>query len=181
MSETLTFEYLGTPRAERRRPPLLAIAALVILVAVVGGFLWWAESVKSRTTDELAAVFAESIARADSGEKQVQGTLAYASPLIWSADVPADVRAGLRAVVEDSAADVSDDFVALRARLEGAMVLPWHEDQALAKEELLALLQAQQGRFDGIAADASDIDLVLAGGPLQTGVVVDALRQAGAR
>lgn len=181
MSEALTFEYLGTPRAERRRPPVLVVVVLTLLVAVVGGFLWWAESVRSRTTDELAAVFAESVARADSGERQVQGTLAYASPLIWSADVPADVRAGLRAVVEDSAADVSTDFGALQTRLEGTLVLPWHESQAKAKAELLALLTAQRGRFDGIAADASDIDLVLAGGPLQTGVVVDALRQAGAR
>ena len=181
MTETAAFEYLGSPRAERRRPPLIVIGALVLLAAVVAGFLWWAESVREQTTVELGEVFAASVARADSGERQVQGTLAYASPMIWSAEAPGDVREGLRALVEESAAEVSSDFEALQERLERALVLPWHEDQAFARDELLGLLAAQQARFAGIAEDAADIDLVLAGGPLQTGVVLDALRQAGVR
>ena len=42
----------------------------------------------------------------------------------------------------------------------GTTVLPWQEPQAAARAELLALIDAQRERFDGIARDASDIDRV---------------------
>jgi hypothetical protein len=100
--------------------------------------------------------------------------------MIWSAAVPEDVRDDLRALVEASAADVAADLGVLRDRVAATTVLPWHEPQAEARTELLALIDAQRDRFARIAADASDIDRVLADGPLPTGAVADALRSAGA-
>ena len=120
------------------------------------------------------------MAGAAAGERQVQGTLAYASPMIWSSAVPEGVRDDLRALVEASAAEVSGDLAVLRERVAGTTVLPWQEPQAAARAELLALIDAQRERFDGIARDASDIDRVLADGPLPVGAVADALRSAGA-
>ena len=180
MSNAVAFEYLG---AEPRRRPrwLPAVGGVLAAVAVVVvAFLWWSDTVRQAATDELAVVFADAQARAASGERQVQGMLAYASPTIWSAEAPEDVRAGLRDIVEASAADVAADLSALRDRAAAATILPWHREQQVAQAELLALVAAQQARFDGIAADLTDIDLVLAGGPLPTGGVAEALRSAGA-
>lgn len=180
MSNVVTFEYLG---AEQRRRPrwLPAVGGVLAAVAVVVvAFLWWSDTVRQSATDELAQVFADAQARAASGERQVQGTLAYASPLIWSAEAPEDVRAGLRAVVEASAADVAAELSVLRERAAAATILPWHREQQVAQSELVDLVAAQQARFEGIAADITDIDVVLAGGPLPTGGVAEALRSAGA-
>ena len=180
MSGTVTFEYLGAEQRPRPRwlPAAGAVAAVLALLAA--GLLWWSDHVRSSAAEELAVVFADAQSRAASGERQVQGTLAYASPLIWSADVPEDVRAGLRDLVEASAADVAADLAAMRERAAGTSIWPWHREQAVAQAELVALIEAQRARFDGIAADVTDIDLVLADGPLPVGGVAEALRAAGA-
>ena len=180
MSDTLTLEYLGTPERGRRRLPMIVLGVLVALAAVAAGFLWWSDAVRQQANGDLVVAFGESSARAAYGERQVQGTLAYASPMIWSAAVPEDVRDDLRALVEASAADVAADLGVLRDGVAATTVLPWHEPQAEARTELLALIDAQRERFARIAADASDIDRVLADGPLPTGAVQEALRSAGA-
>jgi hypothetical protein len=59
-------------------------------------------------------------------------------------------------------------------------VLPWQDAQLEARAALVALIDAQRARFDGIARDARDIDRVLADGPLPTGSVARALSAAGA-
>jgi len=180
MSETETLEYLGTDDRAPRRAPFVVAAVIGLIAAAAAGFLWWSDSVRAAANEELAAAFSESVAGAAAGERQVQGTLAYTSPMIWSASVPESVRDDLRALVEASAAEVSGDLGALRERVAGTTVLPWQEPQAAARAELLALVDAQQARFDGIARDASDIDRVLADGPLPVGAVSAALRAAGA-
>ena len=180
MSNAVTFEYLGVE--QRRRPRWLPAigGVLAALAVIVVAFLWWSDTVRQAAADELAQVFADAQARAASGERQVQGTLAYASPMIWSAEAPEDVRAGLRDIVEASAADVAADLSGLRDRAAAATILPWHREQEAARAELLDLVDAQQARFAGIAADLTDIDIVLADGPLPTGGVAEALRSAGA-
>jgi hypothetical protein len=180
MSEVPALEYLGSHERERRRAPRV-VAAVVLAVAVAAaGFLWWADSVRADANAELAAAFAESSARATTGEGQVQGTLAYASPMIWSSAVPEHVRASLRALVEASAADVADDLSRIEERVSATTILPWHDTQENARAQVLALIDAQRSRFAGIANDASDIDIVLAGGPLPTGAALAALRASGA-
>lgn len=180
MSEAVAMEYLGSPDRERRRAPWVAGGVFLLMAVLVAGALWWADAVRARANDQLVAAFEASAARADSGERQVMGTLAYASPMIWSTAVPPEVRAGLRGLVESSAADVADDLARLGEEAAATLVLPWHEPQAAARAEVLALIAAQRDRFEGIANDASDIDLVLAGGPLPTGAALTALRASGA-
>lgn len=173
-------EYLGTPPSERRRVPRAVTAGLVLAAVVAAGAVVGSEATRQAANNRLLDTFLVADARASSGERQVLGTLAYASPMIWSTSVSAEVRAGLRAVVEESAAEVAADFAALRETATGTLVLPWHTAQADARTELVALLDDQQARFDGIARDASDIDLVLAGGPLPNGAALAALRASGA-
>ena len=173
-------EYLGTPGREPRRAPRAVLALVVLLAVSAGGFLWWADSVQRSATEQLAAAFEASAARAASGERQVQGTLAYASPMIWSASVPETVREGLRALVEESAAEVAADLAAISAEASDTLVLPWQEPQLEARRAVLALIEDQRVRFSGIAEDASDIDIILADGPVPTGVAVASLRASGA-
>jgi hypothetical protein len=180
MSDTVTLEYLSASAPDRRRAPYVVAAVIGLLALIAAGFLWWSDSVRSSANEELLATFEESAARSASGERAVQGMLAYATPLIWSADVPEDVRAGLRGVVEESAAVVAVDLLGLRERAAATMVLPWQQLQLEAQAELVALIDAQRARFDGIARDARDIDRVLADGPLPTGAAAEALRSAGA-
>ncbi len=180
MSDTVTLEYLGSAAPDRARAPYVVAAVVGLLAVLAAAFLWWSDSVRQGATEELAATFEEATARAASGERAVLGTLAYASPLIWSADVPEDVRDGLRGVVEESAAVVAADLVRLRERAEETAVLPWQEAQLEARAEVADLIDAQWVRFDGIAQDARDIDRVLADGPLPVGAAAEALRAAGA-
>lgn len=180
MSDTVTLEYLRSAAPDRGRAPYVVAVVVGLLAVLAAAFLWWSDSVRQGATEELAAAFEESTARAASGERAVQGTLAYATPLIWSADVPEDVRAGLRGLVEDSAAVVAADLVSLRDRAAQTVVLPWQQAQLEARAELVDLINAQWVRFDGIAQDARDIDRVLADGPLPVGAAAEALRAAGA-
>jgi type II secretory pathway pseudopilin PulG len=180
VSDTVTLEYLGTPAPDRRRTPYVVAAVIGVLVLAGAGFLWWSDSVRTSANEALASAFRESIDGAAAGERQVQGTLAYASPMIWSASVPEDVRDGLRALVEASAAEASGRLGVLRERVAATTVLPWQGPQAAARAELLALIDAQRARFDGIANDASDIDRILADGPLPVGAATEALRAADA-
>lgn len=181
MSDTLELEYLGTDGRPSRRAPRVVAAVIGLLALLAAGFLWWSDSVRSSANEALMTTFEESAARSASGERAVQGMLAYATPLIWSADVPEDVRAGLRGVVEESADVVAVDLARLREQAAATMVLPWQQPQLEAQAELVALIDAQRARFDGIARDARDIDRVLADGPLPTGAVAEALRAAGAK
>lgn len=152
MSGSVPLEYLGAATPDRRRAPRVVVAGLLALAAT--GFLWWSDSVRTSANEQLAAAFDQAVAGAAAGERRVQGTLAYASPMIWSASVPQDGRRDLGALVEAAAA---------------------------ARAELVALIDAQRTRFDRIASDASDIDRVLADGPLPVGAAAAAVRAAAGR
>lgn len=175
------FEYLGMEdRPAPRRRSVLAGIAVALVAVLVGGALWVNDHARSSANDELSSAFSEAAQQARIGEQSVISTLAYASPMIWSTQVTEDVRAGLRALVQDSAADVVARLDVVRDRAMSVRVLPWHAEQQRAKAEVLALLADQRERFAGIARDARDIDLVLAGGPIPTGAAASALRAAGA-
>ena len=176
----VSMEYIGTPERERRRVPGLVLASVLLLAAGAATFLWWADSVARTATLELATAFSASDSRAASGERQVQGTVAYASPMIWSTSVPEDVRASLRALVEETAADVAGDLAAIEEQAAAILVLPWQEPQLAARQEVLDLIEDQRARFAGISEDAGNIDMILADGPLPTGAALASLRASGA-
>ena len=176
------FEYLGADEGRApRRGPVIAGAVIAAFVVVVGLALWGNDHVRASANDDLATAFRTATQRADAGERVVISTLAYASPMIWSSQVGEDVRAGLRALVQGSAADVVGQLDEVRGQVSAVRVLPWHADQERARVALLDLIDEQRQRFAGIARDARDIDLVLAGGPIPTGAAASALRAAGAQ
>lgn len=175
------FEYLGRPDRPAPRRGRILLSAVVALVAVlVGGLLWVNDHVRSSANEDLATAFRAASQQAANGEQSVIGTLAYASPMIWSTQVSEDVRSGLRALVQGSAADVVVRLGLVRQQVAEVRVLPWQGEQVRARDALLALIDDQSARFAGMARDARDIDLVLAGGPLPTGAAQAALRAAGA-
>lgn len=177
---TTTIEYLGTPDTGGRRVGVLVTAAVVVVVVVGVAFAWWSDAVRTTANAEFVRALDSSTARVVSGDRQVQGTLAYASPMIWSTAVPADVRAGLRGLVETSAAEVSGELAGLAERVSAVSVLPWQDAQAQAREALLVLLAEQQRRFDRIASDAAAIGVVLGEDPPSSATVVASLRASGA-
>lgn len=180
MSQVLEFEYLGTPERQARRWPRLVAAAVAALAVLTGAFLWWSEQQRAEGNAELASAFARATKVADAGERRVQASVVYVSPLVWSPDIDETLRADLWDIVEGSAADVAADLQAVRERAVGTQVLPWHEEQTAARDALVALIDAQRERFLGIARDARNIDLILADGPLPTGPASQALRASGA-
>jgi hypothetical protein len=180
MTSGTTMEYIQTPRAERRRPTIALTIGVLALVAGALLFAWWSDSVRRATNDRLADVVAASSARVVTGEAVVTGTLAYASPMIWSAAVSEEVRAGLRAVVQDSAAQVAVDLAATRASAADVTVLPWQAAQATAREQVLSLLDTEIARFERIAADATTIGEVLGVDPPSAAAAVESLRASGA-
>lgn len=180
MSQLLEFEYLGTPERESRRWPRLVAAALVLVAVLTVAFLRWSEQQRAAGNAELAAVFERASSTAFAGENRVQASVAYVSPLVWSPDIDETLRSGLWDIVEGSAADVAADLLVVRERAVGTTVLPWHEEQAAARDALVALVDAQRERFLGISRNARNIDLILADGPIPTGPASQALRASGA-
>lgn len=176
------FEYLGAEEGRApRRGPMVAGALVAAFALLVGLVLWGNDHMRSAANEDLATAYRTTTQRADAGEQLVIATLAYASPMIWSSQVGEDVRAGLRALVQGSAAQVVGELDEVHDQVSSIRVLPWQHDQEHARETLLALIGEQRQRFAGIARDARDIDLVLAGGPIPTGAAASALRAAGAQ
>jgi hypothetical protein len=173
-------EYLGVDRRPRPRWVRFVVGALLAVLALAAVLAWWTEHQRASATEALAAGFTQAAQRADRGEVEVRTMLAYVAPAVWRWDLPDQTRADLWAVVEDAAADVAVDLDAIRTEVSDVRILPWQAEQAAAQAEVLALIDGQYARFDGMAADATDADLILAGGPLPTGAAMTALRAAGA-
>lgn len=154
-------EYLSTARPPARgRRVAVVLTAVIVVIAVA--FLWWNERVQHRADESLAAAVAEAQDRTRVGEATVLSTLAYASPMIWSASVPDGVRTDLRALVEASAARASDDLAKVRDDARRALVLPWQSGQLRTRERVLGLIDALRLRFDRIADNAAAIGPVMA-------------------
>jgi hypothetical protein len=178
-ANALPIEYLGhDPR--RRLPRRWAAVALAVAVALVMLPVWANAVVVDRANAAMSAAYAQSQRQIEIGEGEVLSTLAYAQPMIWSALWPESTRAGLRDLVQGSAADASERLAQTRAEVAGTLVLPWQSAQRDARIRLLALLDAEQARFARIAADARAIAEVLGSPRPPVAAVVDSLRASGA-
>ena len=151
-------EYLGEEPGGRR---LMVVAAVLALVAGVIGLGWWSQSTADSTNATLDIAVVDVQDQAAAGEAQVMGTLNYASPMIWSTTVSPDVRAGLRQLVQASAADVAGRLSVIRDAVADAPVLPWQADLARSRDRVLGLVDAYLTRFQQIARDAGRIGEVL--------------------
>jgi len=176
----MTVEYLATEAPPRQRHPWLVGIAITVLLAVVGGLLVWSDHLKNEANDSLSSAVIEAQERARVGEGRVLSTLTYANPMIWSQEVPEDVRAGLRGLVETSAAEASDALTEVVEQVTGLTILPWQSAQAEARERVLDLILAERVRFDRIAIDARDIGEALAVPRPQIEDAAAALRASGA-
>ena len=176
----MSVEYLATKAPPRQRRSWLTGLAILLVVAAVAGFSLVSDQVRRSTNQSLSRAVLEAQDRARIGEASVLSTLRYASPMIWSQEVPQDVRAGLRALVERSAGEVAATLSELATEVRGSTVLPWQGAQAEARDRVLDLILAERARFDRIAADARQIGPVLAEERPSEQDAVASLRASGA-
>lgn len=177
----MTIEYLETKAPPRQqRWSWLTALAVVLVLAAVAGFLVWSDQQKGAANESLSAAVFEAQERARVGEGRVMSTLTYASPMIWSTQVPEDVQAGLRALVERSATDAAAALAEIADSVAGIRLLPWQGPQQRARDAVLDLIVAERTRFDRIAADARQIGPVLAEARPSEEEALAALRASGA-
>ena len=176
----MSVEYLATEAPPRRRPSWLIGAAVLLVVTAVAGSSWWADGVRRDANQSMADALMTAQDQARIGEGRVMSTLTYASPMIWSTTVPEAVRAGLRELVEQSAADASATLTAVAYEVSGLRILPWQSAQLAARDRVLDFIAAERVRFDQITPYAANIGEVLSEpGPLPDAAFA-ALRASGA-
>ena len=173
----MTIEYLETKAPPRQRWSLLTGVVVVLVIAIAAAILVWSERAKSAANETFVQAVADAQDRARIGEGRVLSTLTYASPMIWSTEVPEDVRTGLRSLVETSAAEAAASLTQVADSVSAATVLPWQSAQQRARDAVLALVLAERARFDEIAADAREIGRAL---DLERPSAADALAALGA-
>jgi hypothetical protein len=159
----MTVEYLAAGPPAPPRWSRTALIVVPVLLALGIAVAWAADLTRQRAQAHLESVRSSAGQQVVAGEARVLSTLAYASPMIWSAAVPESVRAGLRTLVQDTAAEVS---AGLRREAEAArttLVLPWQADQQELREQVLLQIEGELVRFDRIAADARNLADVMAG------------------
>jgi hypothetical protein len=125
-------------RWTRRRR--LAVGAAVVLLAVAVAADRWVHAGEVRSA---RANLAAAEQAADHADGLLQSTFQYTSPLIVSTRASDQVRAGLRALVMQSAADGAAELRAVRRSVTASRVLPWHGDVRRSKEATLAFLDAK--------------------------------------
>lgn len=175
----MTVEYLAT-KAPSRRPSWLIGVAVLLVVAAVAGFLWWSDGVRRDALQSMADAVTTAQDRARIGQGRVMSTLAYTSPMIWSASVPEEVRAGLRELVELSAADASATLSSVADEVAGLRILPWQSAQLEARDQVLDFIAAERLRFDRITEYAGNLGEVLAEPDPLPDAALAALRASGA-
>ena len=134
----------------------LAVTAAVVLlaVAVAADRGVHAGEVRSARANLAAAEQA-----ADHADGLLQSTFEYSSPLIVSTRASDEVRAGLRALVMQAAADGAAELRAVRTSVADTSVLPWHTDVRRSREATLAFLDAKIAFLAAGARDYNQLDL----------------------
>ena len=130
-------------------------------------FAWWSDCRPRQANAEFVRALDASTARVAVRRPSVQGTLAYASPMIWSTAVPADVRAGLRDARGGAAPPRSSgDLAAVAGHgVGGARPAVAGRPGAGPRRRCWRCVERARARFDRIAADAAAIGLVCSAGP----------------
>jgi hypothetical protein len=138
-SELLEHGPVGSPRRWSRRRWLAAVA-VVALLALATAADRWVHADEVRVT---RANLALAQLTADHADGLIQSTFQYSSPLIVSTRASDQVRAGLRALVMQSAADGAAELRTMRSSVMASRVLPWHGDVRRSREATLAFLDAK--------------------------------------
>ncbi|HEY8727939.1 MAG TPA: hypothetical protein VIL94_00035 [Acidothermaceae bacterium] len=138
----------GSVEHARRAPKLIAIAVGLLVVA---GFVG-ADADRALRHREFTSLTATSIdgrATAQHAEALVESTRAYTMPLLGSAQP--DVRAGLAQLIANSAGQGVEAVRAVRAKVAGTVVLPWHGSLRKAKADELRYLDEWSAYLDTVA------------------------------
>ncbi|MDT7573168.1 MAG: hypothetical protein QOE05_3342 [Actinomycetota bacterium] len=142
---------IGTEPQRKRRLP----TALLAVAVVFAGALFAGNNVAER--HELDRLLARVDAAQDTiaySNHRVQATVDYTRPLLFGANVPADVRAGLQQLVAESAAGQVGSVEHERATAAAVSVLPWHRGMRRAKAALVTYLAARASYLRGVAANS---------------------------
>jgi len=134
-----------------RRPHLgrRARALLVAVVVVVAGSSWSLDQHRRNAefTTLLAAV-RQGQATIDDCDRRVASMIEYVSPLLHAEKTPPDVRAGLQQVVHASALQAAARLRAAAQAVAAISVLPWHREQAAARDTYAADLNARAAYYE---------------------------------
>ena len=141
-------------RWSRRR--WLALVVVVTLVALTTAADRW---VHAREVRVARANLALAQLTADHADGLLQSTFQYSSPLIVSTRASDEVRAGLRALVMQAAADGAAELRAVRTSVAETSALPWHTDVRRSREATLAFLDAKIAFLAAGARDYNQLDL----------------------
>lgn len=140
----------GDDRAPRTRRWVWLVAALAVVAALVA----WADGAqRGREFEAVVDRTAQGAQLARWADGLVGSTVQYASPLLISTRVPADVRAGLGDLVSQSAGRGAADLRQARTALAETTVLPWHSALRQARDAAVAYLDARLAFLDAVAAD----------------------------
>jgi hypothetical protein len=141
-------------RWSRRRWVAVAVALAVLALAFGADRRVHGDEVRTARANLATAVQA-----ADHADGLLQSTFEYSSPLIVSTRVPDEVRAGLRALVMQAAADGAAELRTVRASVARTDVLPWHTDTRRSREATLAFLDAKIAFLTEGSRDYNALDL----------------------
>jgi hypothetical protein len=141
----------GGGAASRRWWP----AALVVVLVIVSAAVAIGADQRSRAR-EFSALLVQ-VTRAQTSitysQGRIQSMVGYTSPQLTSARAPERVRAGLRKIVQDAAADRVGPLRTRRAAVAGLPVHGWHHEQRHARDAYLDHVDQQLGFVQAVAAD----------------------------
>jgi hypothetical protein len=132
------------------------VVALVLGAAgVVGNNV-----VERRELDRLLARVDSAQGTIAYSDRRVAATVDYTRPLLFGANVPANVRAGLQQLVADSAAGQVGAVEKERADAAEVSVLRWHRGLRRAKAALVAYLDVRVAYLRTVAGDSRTLYVV---------------------
>ena len=140
----------GPDRTRRRWPALLLTLLLLVGAAGHAGDA----ALRTREVSGLLAAAEAAQEQLAYAERRVQATVQYASPQLYAADVPAQVRRSLQQLVEGTAHSQLAATDRARARVAGISTAPWHPAQRSARRALLRYLDARAAGLRAVAADS---------------------------
>jgi hypothetical protein len=136
-----------------RRRWWVALAGLVLVLVIAPVAVGADERSRGREFDALVhqVTLGQSAVRySDAG---IQSMVQYTSPQLTSARTPANVRASLRKIVQQAAADRLEPMRIRRDAVAGLPVRRWHGEQRQARDAYLAYLDRKIALLRTVSVD----------------------------
>lgn len=138
-----------TPSGLRPRLGRRTRVLLVAVLVVVAGSSWSLDQhQRSAEFSTLLAAVRQGQATIDDCDRRVASMIEYVSPLLHAERTPTAVRAGLQQVVHASALQAAARLHAAAQSVGAISVLPWHTEQAAARDAYAADLNARAAYYE---------------------------------